>query len=84
MSSKRASYFAAAGTYVLGQAVRLDRVVVNTGAASATVTLQMEGSTFAIIDAANPDVGRVYDLLLPNTGLTVVVAQAPDVTVLYD
>ena len=84
MTAKRATNYTAAGTYVHDQAVRLERIMVNTGVTSATVEVQVEGDTIATIAADNPDVGRVFDLELPNRGFTVVIVGTPDVTSFYD
>ncbi len=82
--AKRATNLTAAGTYVLAQARHLYHLGINQGAASATVELQVEGQTLGTIDAANADIGRHYDLELPNVGLTVILVGAPDITVIYD
>ena len=87
MSAKRFINLTAAGTTNRPQAVRLDRVVVGTGEAAATVELRTAGAnveTIGTIAVDNPDNGRVFDLELPPGGLTVIVVGAPDVTILYD
>lgn len=62
----------------------LRRVVVNTGAAGGTVTVTDSAENgVAIIDAANPDIGRRYDAGVD--GLIVTLSDAAlDVTVTYD
>ncbi len=84
MTTKRATNYTVADTYVHGQAVRLERIMVNTGEASATVEVQVEGATIATIAADNPDIGRVFDLELPERGFTIVIVGTPDVTSFYD
>lgn len=65
----------------------LGRAVVNTGETGATITLNTLESpprVIAFIEADNPDDGRVYDLILPPGGFSIVVTGAPDVIVTYD
>lgn len=64
----------------------LHRAVVNTGAASAVVTLRYadDNSVIAVIDAANSDVGREYLLDLGLRGLeSVISGGSADVTITY-
>ncbi len=82
--AKRATNLTAAGTYTLGQARHLHHLAINKGAASGTVELQTASGTLGVIDAANPDGGRPYDLVLREVGLTVILVGAPDITVIYD
>lgn len=84
MYASKKAHISSAGTTTY-TVRRLLRVVVGTGASSATVTLQ-EGSgptSFAVINAA---AGGSYDFncAIDGDSLTVVVAQAPDVTIFYD
>lgn len=71
-------------TQELANATVLRRVVVNTGVAAATVTVtDSNDAAVATIDAANPDIGRVYDAMVD--GLKITLSDADlDVTVIYD
>lgn len=76
--------YVTADTFTIADATVLRRVVVNTGVAAGTVTVTDSASNaIAIIDAANPDVGRSYDVQV--NGLIVITSDAAlDVTVTYD
>lgn len=83
--ASRHKHYDAAGTYTLQSVERLDRVMVNTGVASATVTVRYSNDdVIAVIAADNPDVGRVFDRVFGGIDLEVVLSGATDVTVLYD
>lgn len=76
--------YTTADTFTITDAKVLRRVVVNTGVAAGTVTVTDSASNaIAIIDAANPDIGRQYDVQV--NGLIVITSDADlDVTVTYD
>lgn len=79
-----AFHLSAAGTQPIAESGGgiLHAVVVNTGASGASVTLHdgtASGPVIAVV-AATAQVDLVYDVLL-ESGLTAVVTNAPDVTV---
>lgn len=87
VSAPASSYenYNTADTFTIPDARILRRVVVNTGVAGGTVTVNDgESNVIAVIDAANPDVGRQYDVVVRG-GLEIVTSDAAlDVTVTYD
>lgn len=82
--ASRFKNYTSAATNTISEARVLRRVVVNTGAAGATVTVTDSAqNAIAVIDAANPDIGRQYDVSVD--GLRVVLSDdALDVTVSFD
>lgn len=77
---------AAAGTYTLVNVSRLGRIVVGTGASNATVTVRTPGTddTIVLLDAS-AELHLDIDLRFSTPmNLEVVVAQTPNVTILYD
>lgn len=82
------THIAAAATKVIhSRAACLGSVIINTGAASATLTIYNSsagsGDVIAIIDCSNTGQGvsRIYNVMCPN-GLTVVMAGGnADVTI---
>jgi len=62
----------------------LHAVIVNKGATSGTVTVRLvDDTTIAVIDAANPDIGRRFDLAIADGLEIVTVGTGIDVTVLW-
>lgn len=84
LPASRFKNYVTADTFTITDAKVLRRVVVNTGVAAGTITItDAAGNAIAIIDAANPDIGRQYDVMV--NGLSVVTSDAAlDVTVTYD
>lgn len=83
--ASRHKHYDAAGTFTIQNVQRLERVVVNAGAASATVTVRFANDdVIAVIAADKPDIGRVFNRVFGGVDLEVVVSGTPDVTVLYD
>lgn len=76
-----AFHLSAAGTDTLMESGGgiLHSVVINTGASGASVTLH-DGSASGPVIAATAQASLVYDVLLVS-GLTAVVTNAPDVTI---
>lgn len=86
MGAPASSYrnIVSSGAVTIADANVLRRIVVNTGVAAGTVTVtDAESVAIAVIDAANPDIGRQYDCGV--NGLIVNPSDdALDVTVTYD
>ncbi len=82
-ASRFANYVTNAAVTIADAKV-LRRVVVNVGVAAGTVTItDAQSVAIAIIDAANPDIGRQYDIAV--SGLITTLSDAAlDVTVTYD
>lgn len=83
--ASRHKHYDAAGTFTIEKVQLLERVMVNTGVVSATVTIRFSNDdVIAVIAADNPDVGRVFNRVFGGVDLEVVLSGATDVTVLYD
>lgn len=89
--ASRFKHYDAAGVYLIERVSQLDRVVVNAGAPTASVTIRFAESdgVIASIDATSPDIGRVYNIRFGGerglgVDLEAVVSGAPDVTILLD